>query len=916
MKVKFLVSCAALALVSGAAHAKGAAPASAAADAAAPADTSGSNGLDIVVTAQRRDQSLQNVPMTLQALTGESLSQFNVTTFDDLLKYTPNVTYGSNGPGAGAIFMRGLSAGFVGNQSSATIAPFPNTALYLDDQSMQFPARNADVYMADMERVEVLEGPQGTLFGGGAEAGAVRYITNKPKLDKWEGHLEGSFGGTSGGAPNSAFTGTINIPVIHDRVAIRATIYDERQGGYIDNIASNFSRSNIDGGNAYFNLHPTTGNLCPNGLPSSNGTATGLCALPAAQQANGGQYNNNAIAQKNFNPVTYQGFRVAAKWQIADDWDALISESYQKMDAEGSFAQEPVGLNFQPLQPLQTTIFTPSYNKDKYWNTAWTLNGKIGDFKLVYTGAYMSRSIEDQQDYSNYSRTAAGMYYQCTGGGTGWGTATPQCYSPLGYWHDQVHNTHQSHELRIQTPENKRIRAIAGGYWEQFKISDVMDFNYKTIPACTTALLAQGQTCSGVVTTIPGATTNQPGPKGPNTAFGEDTQRGYTQYAFFGSVDFDVLPNLTFTAGTRYYHYSEYEVGGQYQTYAGNCLNVIVCSTPQTLPVVMNGVLVNPKGNVNIDANNDHVVYHGFKSRAVITWKPRDHTMVYALFSQGFRPGGFNRATKLILPDPANAAVSQFLRPNGYKPDTLTNWEGGLKTDLFDHKVQLNLSGYYMIWQNTQIGFYNPAAGFGNTSFVTNGPTYHVKGLELQLVGRPVRGLTVQGAFTYNDNKQTNSPCFISNVPASSTFGKCITQVTGGVPVLNPFGDTGGVTPFTPKVQADIRVRYDWHTSDKVRWFVTGAASYTGTMYSEPNTYPSGDNVTGVYGTTQYRYRQPAYVLGDASIGFVRGNYTASLFVKNLGNSNASTFTSSPQFIQAQVPVRPRTYGGKLAVDF
>ncbi|HVI06549.1 MAG TPA: TonB-dependent receptor [Sphingomicrobium sp.] len=860
---------------------------------------------DIIVTAQRRSESLQNVPMTLQALSGDTLKQFNVVTFDDLLKYTPNVTFGSNGPGAGAIFMRGLSAGFVGNQSSATIAPFPNVALYLDEQSMQFPARNADVYMVDMERVEVLEGPQGTLFGGGAEAGAVRYITNKPILSQWGGHVEGTYGGTTHGAANSAFNGTINIPV-GNRIALRATVYHERQGGYIDNVSSSVTRSNIDGGNAYFNLHPTSGNICPDGLPSSNGLPSGLCALPASQQSNAGQYSNAPLASKDFNPVTYQGARVSAKWGIAPDWDVLISESLQDMDAQGSSAQEPIGLNFQPLGKLQTTIFTPSYNKDRYWNTAWTLSGKIADFKVIYTGGFMTRHIEDQQDYTNYSRTAAGMYYQCTGGTTGWGlpTQTPLCYSPIGYWHDKVRNTHQSHELRIASPEDKRVRFIAGAYWERFKIYDIMDFNYKTIPACTAAILAQGTTCSGLLPTIPNTTANQPGIKGPTTAFGEDTQRGYDQYAFFGSVDFDLLPNLTITGGTRYYNYDEFEVGGQYQTYADNCVNVLICAVAHS-------------GNVNIDNNHDHVKYHGFKSRGVITWKPLAHTMIYGLFSQGFRPGGFNRATKLILPDPAPPHGPQFLRPNSYAPDSLTNWEAGIKTDLFNHMVQFNLSAYYMVWENTQIGFYNPAAGFGNTSFVTNGPTYHIKGAELQLLARPARGLTLQGAVTYNDSKQSNSPCFISNVQGSSTFGQCITaQFKKGVvtPVLNPFGLPGGATPFTPKVQADIRLRYEWEMQG-LKWFATGAAAYTGAMYSEPNTYPSGDNVSGVFGTTQYRYRQPAYTLVDASLGFSKGNYTASLFVKNLFDSNASTFTSSPQFIKAEVPVRPRTFGVRLGMD-
>src|ERR1700682_146378 len=152
---------------------------------------------EITVTAQRRSESIQNVPITIQAITGDQLKQLNVVNFNDLLKYTPNVTFSGNGPGTGNIFIRGLGLVGSGNQSQSTTAPFPNVALYLDDQSMQFPARNNDVYLVDMERVEVLEGPQGTLFGGGSQAGAVRYITNKPKIDVTEGNFTGGYGITA-----------------------------------------------------------------------------------------------------------------------------------------------------------------------------------------------------------------------------------------------------------------------------------------------------------------------------------------------------------------------------------------------------------------------------------------------------------------------------------------------------------------------------------------------------------------------------------------------------------------------------------------------------------------------------------------------------------------------------------------------
>jgi iron complex outermembrane receptor protein len=881
MKSKYLVSCAVGAILGGC---TGAAFAADAADSPAVTTAAASTRIDeVVVTATRRSENLQNVPLTVQAFTGATLSNLNVTTFNDLLKYTPNVTFGSNGPGQGAIFMRGLSTGFAGNQSSATIAYFPNVALYLDDQSMQFPARNADIYVADMERVEVLEGPQGTLFGGGAEAGAVRYITNKPNLTDFGGHIEGSAGGTVGGAPNGSFNAAVNIPIIQDRLAIRAVIYDDHRGGYIDNVPSTFTRSDSDTGNYYFN--------------------NGNHALPPSQQSNLGQYNNYAVAKNDFNPVDYTGGRLSAKLKINDDWDVLIAESYQRMDAEGTFATYPTGSDFQQLGPLQTTVFTPSYNKDSYSNTAWTLNGKVDGFKFVYTGAYMTRNIETQQDYTNYSRTGGGMYYQCTGGGTGWGAGAPYCYSPVAYWHDKVRNTHLTNEVRVSSPDDKRIRFIIGGYEEQFRIHDVMNFNYKTIPTCTNTLISSGAVCSGVVQTYPGSTANQPGLEPSNTAFGEDTQRGYDQYAAFGSVDFDILPNLTLTGGTRYYHYSEFEVGSQFETYAGNCLDVLVCA-------------VAGSGNVNIDANNDHVVYQGFKSRASLSWKPADHTLVYATFSQGFRPGGFNRATKLILPD-VNG-TPQLLRPNGYTPDSLTNYEAGVKTDLFDSRVQLNLSAYYMIWDNVQIGFFNPAGGFGNTSFVTNGADFHIKGVEAQIVARPVTGLSVQAGGTYNDSTQESQPCFISNVTGSTSFGSCITSYYKGgvqIPLQSPFGAKGSSLPYAPHFQGDLRGRYDWHGAGGLGYFASGGVSYISTTYNQPSTYPSGDGVV-VPGTTLLRYKQPGYAQVDASVGIQRDALTVTVFGENLNNSHASTFTSSAQFIKSEVVLRPTTYGVKIGYTF
>jgi outer membrane receptor protein involved in Fe transport len=201
---------------------------------------------EVVVTAQRRAENAQDVPIAIQAFTGDTLRELNVTSFDDLLRYLPNVSAPSSGPGQDQVFMRGLSAGSVATQSGGSISGFPNVAIYLDEQSGQLPGRNLDVYAADLERVEVLEGPQGTLFGAGAQAGVIRYITNKPKLNTTEANVTAGYGVTAGGDPNSDISAVLNVPLISDTLAVRAVVYNDRRGGYINNLPSTFTRQPTD----------------------------------------------------------------------------------------------------------------------------------------------------------------------------------------------------------------------------------------------------------------------------------------------------------------------------------------------------------------------------------------------------------------------------------------------------------------------------------------------------------------------------------------------------------------------------------------------------------------------------------------------------------------------------------------------
>ena len=817
---------------------------------------------EVTVTAQRRIENLQNVPITIQALTSETLTQLNVATFDDFVKYLPNVTVASWGPGQGEIYMRGLSVGQLGLQGAATTATFPNVAVYLDEQSAQLPGHNLDVYAADLERIEVLEGPQGTLFGAGAQAGVVRYITNKPKLDRTEGSVSAGYGYTSHGDPNSDIEAVLNLPLIADTLAVRAVIYNDKRGGYINNVPSTFTRSNSDLGISY-----AGGSVPPNSPVISN---------------------SNIVARA-INPLTYQGVRLSGLWKINDDWNALLAQSYQNMDAQGVFYQMPTGSDGQRLPDLSVTLFNPSYDKDKFENTALTVNGRIGALKAVYAGSYLVRNVEQVQDYTNYARGFYADYYQCVTGAQDPVTGlypNAKCYSPSSTWRSSVRATHQSHELRVSTPDDWRARVLGGAFWEDFKIDDTTDFQYKTLPACTVTVTTG---CLSNIAPPPGATSNDPNVRNDNVSFFDDVQRGYKQYAFYTSADFDLIPKvLTATVGTRYYRFDNTEVGSKASSFG--------CADAGPAPCYA--------GATNIDAENLKQKYTGFKSRANLSWKITADALLYYTWSQGYRPGGFNRAPGTSAKVPDQNGVGQYFTPAGYAPDQLTNNEIGWKTQWLDHRFELNGAVYKEDWKNVQLAFFDPK-DLGNHTFNTNGANYRVKGLETQLIARITSRLTILGSFAWNSTEQTNSPFLIANNPASVNFGKPITTIA------NPYGVQGSPLAQSPPFQGNLRARYEWSIYEYQAFVQLGAArqahslSLTG---NAPSIAPTGS-------ITQ-AFDQPAFTTYDGALGVSKDAWNVQVFGQNLTDTRGLTFISSSQAIETQSVIRPRVIGVKFGYKF
>jgi outer membrane receptor protein involved in Fe transport len=842
-------------------------------------DTSASAGqlAEVVVTAQRRTENVQDVPIAIQALTGETLQQLNVSNFEDVIKYLPNVTSSSAAPGQSQIFMRGLSVGDQGTQSGGSINGFPNVAIYLDDQSGQLPGRNLDIYAADLERVEVLEGPQGTLFGAGAQAGAIRYITNKPKLNETEGNVSAGYGLTDGGDPNFNVTAVLNVPVIPDTLALRAVIYDDRRGGYINNVPSTFTRSASDLGIHYANY------------PAGCGAGTVPCQVPPGAPV----ISNGAITGTAINPVTYEGLRVSALWQINSDWNALITESYQDIDAEGVFYQMPKSSDGAVLPAQSVTLFNNSYSKDAFENTAWTLNGQLGALKAVYTGAYLVRNISEVQDYTNYARGLYADYYQCHGAEPANGLAAT-CFSPSTTWNETEHNTHQSHEFRLSTPDDWRLRGIVGAFWERLEIQDQLNWLYKTLPACTVSVTTG---CLTDVGPAPGSSATDPGVRNDNTAFFNDVQRGYRQLAFFSSIDFDLIPKvLTVTGGTRWYRFDNFEQGavtgsfGCYEAGPGPCY----------------------ASATNINGENLRTTYTGFKSRANLTWHILPDVLAYYTWSQGFRPGAFNRSNGCYIPDAQG--IKEYCSPLAYTSDNLTNNELGWKTEFLDHRVQWNGAIYQENWNNVQVAFFDPGV-LGNVGFGTNGPNYRIRGLETSLNAVLFRGLTAQGAASWNSSEQTNSPFLIANNPA--LLANPVSKAEFGKPILsvdNPYGPIGGPSANSPPLQFNVRLRYEWAISS-CNMFMQAGTTHTAHSYTQSSANPSlssGSNVS----TTLLRFENPPITQFDASFGIAKESWSTELFAQNLTNVIKSTYTSTNQFVVAETITRPRVLGLKVGYKF
>ena len=723
---------------------------------------------EVIVTATKRASSAQEIPVTVNVLDETTMDDVAIGNFDDYVRHLPNVSSASVGPGRATVYIRGMAVQPITVLLSGAQGTTPNVALYLDEQPVTAPGRNLDVYATDIQRIEVLPGPQGTLFGASSQAGTIRLITNKPQVDAFATGADVTMSNTKDGDMSTAIEAFINIPV-NDRMAVRGAFYSVSEGGYIDNVLGSF-----------------TTDPAINPLSTASGSAVRYEAA-----------NNGALVESDFNDSYYKGARISGSYALTPDerWmledvDVLVQHTTQELGSDGVFDFDP------EVGDLDVNRYFPDRLSDEFGLTSWTVSGRMGELDLMYSGGYLDRKVEQMVDYTGYNNSGAWIsYYTCTYSNPAYVVnygvdsrfITPggrECLSPVkgAILHQSQERT--THEFRFTTPEENRIRLTAGVFIDEFEIETQDDYLY------------EASTDLGFVPNAPIAAAAQvnASTRAPGITFFNDIRRTEEQVAFFGEVSYDLSDKVTALIGMRRY---DLEIDFEGSSNFGDGIF-------QGSPGV--GVTNQDRGrdyDVNGGHSKDPREFDDIITKFTLSYTPKDNVLLFATISEGYRPGGWNRGGGIPSNNSDYPTVSAH-----YDTDDVDNIEFGWKTTLADGKVQLNGNVYFIEWTNMQVTRFDPQ-NVSILTFVENAADADIKGVEADLIWNVDENWTINAAISINDTELTD------------VYGQAVELAA-----------VGSQLPLMPDLQTTIRARRDWVTNEGYEAFVqlglqTGSDSYS-----------------------------------------------------------------------------------------
>ena len=447
---------------------------------------------EIIVTATKREVNIQNVAQSISALSSDDLKKMRAIDMKGVINAFSGVSMVSSNPQQNEITMRGLTSGTGEWYSDSQVA------VYLDEQPMTTASQQVNVRGVDMERIESLQGPQGTMYGSSSQAGTIRYISNKPNHNGISGQLETSYGFTKGGDDSYDLNGHLNIPLIDDQLAMRVVAYQSRDGGYVDNLYGQSLSGNFDNADLV-------------------GGVGGV--------------------DKNQNEGSIAGGRIAFLWEMTDDWSGLLTVVGEQSKYDGHWDTDP------SLGDHKITAFADDQSDSKWYSTAFSLTGDLGFAELSATVTHLERDISYLHDQNVYNQYKDKTYHTAEGA---YANRYDTDYN-RSLWFNEQNQERDALEIRLASLGDSRLSWVAGAFYE-----DVYDDWYAGTVHENLADTPSAAAASGYVAY------NQLEAEylsDPNVSYANIFERTVQQTALFAEVSYDISDQFTLRVGSRWSEY-------------------------------------------------------------------------------------------------------------------------------------------------------------------------------------------------------------------------------------------------------------------------------------------------------------------------------------------------------------------------
>ena len=595
---------------------------------------------EVIVSARKRTESVQDIPASVQALSGEDIAQMGARGMEDFTRFMPSVNVLNYGNGSSSVIFRGATIDGGGYVAQAT------SSVYLDEISITSTGAQPTIRMVDIAQVEALAGPQGAIYGSDAQAGTLRIITQKPQMDEFSLTLDGYV--RTGSDVDGSYDGSIvaNIPLIDDTLALRVVGFTAEDGGFIDNVFGHTPDYNS------VDTHDWSG-------------------------MNWGELDNSEFVEDDVNHSKVDGFRGSLRWDINENWSVTAQYLHQEVENGAYQFMDPY------VGDLEKVSFFDDYSTDELDLYGLTIEADLGFAQLVSATSYYERDTTWGQDITAYHKYWSGAYWSCAAAFE----VDPEVY----YWYYTTPGG-----FALYNGAYCLAPTVNGDY-----LSTIQEIGYQERFTQELRLSAQGDTLDWLVGLYYEDAQNywesdfadvtngdfqqsialdwyqwQDGVEYPNATHAWDSysDTGWEQTAVFGEVIWHLTDKIDVTVGGRYF---DRDTSNAYYVQRPN--------TRDDFGTYPNGA--------EVHATNDKE----FAPKIAVSYRFSEDVMAYALYTEGFRPGGTNRVR------------GQPFYPNNYEPDIMTNYEAGLRSTILDGAGRFNLTAFYMDWEDYQLELVDPS---------------------------------------------------------------------------------------------------------------------------------------------------------------------------------------------------------------